>query len=339
MRGKEIMKKSVVTGVVCALMVAAAGCGSSDVQGNDTGVETQPIGEVGVNTAETSGNTDQQTDNSQSEAKPDDKVEGQADNNSAATGDLYEAFKQGKASVKYRGTGDRTSYLDTTAALIVDESFTIDEIVNAIEARSEEMHGSDVEYSMIDCGSDGVQELLAQAHFGDEFTLNMIIKEIGGELVMCWDQDSWSRSYVDVKNNGVIEGGGSGGAAVHGTEYAYVDAAGDYKFYYGCEETLTLYGDFYAFKGNDLATIPTEGLDADHLGVWDYYFEADPMSRDHYYSYFVIDDNFNDVTTDADYDDSNELKKRFTDAGIKTYTKSEIDQMLKDRATQIGYTF
>ena len=63
------------------------------------------------------------------------------------------------------------------------------------------------------------------------------------------------------------------------------------------------------------------------------------MSRDHYYSYFVIDDNFNDVTTDADYDDSNELKKRFTDAGIKTYTKSEIDQMLKDRATQIGYTF
>ena len=64
------------------------------MQGNDTGVETQPIGEVGVNTAETSGNTDQQTDNSQSEAKPDDKAEGQADNNSAATGDLYEAFKR-----------------------------------------------------------------------------------------------------------------------------------------------------------------------------------------------------------------------------------------------------
>ncbi len=336
------MKKSVVTGVVCALVVAAAGCGSSDVQGNDAGVTTQPISESGANATETGKNTDQQADNTQNEAKPDDKAEGQADSNSGAAGDLYEAFKQGNASVKYRGTGDRTSYLDTTAALIVDESFTIDEIVNAIEARSEDMDlklSSDVEYSMIDCGSDGVQELLAQAHFGDEFTLNMIIKEIGGELVMCWDQDSWSRSYVDVKSNGVIEGGGSSGAAVHSTEYAYVDANGDYKFYYGCEETLTLYGDFYAFKGEDIAVIPTEGLDSDHLGVWDYCFDTDPTAREHFYSYFVIDDNFNDVTTDADYDDSNELKKRFAEAGIKTYTKTEIEQMLKDRAAQIGYTF
>ncbi len=335
------MKKSVITGLVCALVIAVAGCGNGDVQGSEAGVATEPIGEAGANTADASVNTEQQSGNAQSEAKSEDKAESQSGNNSAAS-DLYEDFKQGKVGVKYRGTGDRTSYLDTTAALIVDESFTIDEIVNAIEERNADMDlklSSDVEYSMIDCGSDGVQELLAQAHFGDEFTLNMIIKEIGGELVMCWDQDSWSRSYVDVKSNGVIEGGGSSGAAVHGTEYAYVDGNGDYKFYYGCEETLTLYGDFYAFKGNDLATIPTEGLDSDHLGVWDYYFDADPMSREHYYSYFVIDDNFNDVTTDADYDDSNELKKRFTEAGIKTYTKSEIDQMLKDRATKIGYTF
>ena len=33
----------------------------------------------------------------------------------------------------------------------------------------------------------------------------------------------------------------------------------------------------------------------------------------------------------------NELKQRIEGAGFKTYTKSEIDQMLKDRASEIGY--
>ena len=38
-----------------------------------------------------------------------------------------------------------------------------------------------------------------------------------------------------------------------------------------------------------------------------------------------------------DYDDSNELKKRFTEAGIKTYTRKEMEQKLTDRAKEIGY--
>ena len=50
-----------------------------------------------------------------------------------------------------------------------------------------------------------------------------------------------------------------------------------------------------------------------------------------------MDDNYNDITKDEDFDDSNELKKRFAEAGIKIYTQKEIDQILKDRAAQIGY--
>ena len=151
------------------------------------------------------------------------------------------------------------------------KSYNMAEIVTAIADADGAFYAPalpEIQYSEIDCGEDGVPELLADAPFGDEFHLLMIIKEIDGELVICFDQDSWSRSYVEVKPNGVIEGEGSGGAAIHIVDHAFVDGKGEYKFY---------------------------------------------------------------------YDDSNELKKKFTDAGVKTYTKSEMDQMLKDRAAEIGY--
>ena len=78
-------------------------------------------------------------------------------------------------------------------------------------------------------------------------------------------------------------------------------------------------------------------MENDHIGLREYYFEPISEDRTYYYNYFVLDDEFNDVTTDADYDDSNEMKQRIEGAGFKTYTKSEIDQMLADRAKEIGY--
>ncbi len=276
-----------------------------------------------------------ESDEGSKEASKSEAVEG------AAEGDLYEAFKKGTAKAKYRGTGDRASNLATATVLEKGKAYTLEEIEKAVEGADEYMElkvTGDVDFSLIDCGSDGDKELLVEIPFGDEFRLHMIIKEINGELVICYDQDSWSRSMVEVKPDGTIEGSGSGGAAIHIVDYAFVDAKGDYKYFYGCEETLTLYGDVYAYKkGEDYVTFTSEGLDQDHLGIRDYYFEADYAEREHYYSYFVVNDNYEDITSDADYDDSNELKKRFTEAGIKTYTQVEIDQMLKDRAGEIGY--
>jgi hypothetical protein len=304
------MKKSITAAVVCALMLTTAACGKTQ-DSTENGAVFESVTE-----------------------KP-------TDNQASDQGNLYEAFKAGTAKAKYRGTGDRASYVEISKALQKGQSYTMEEIAAAIESIDEYNdfdYNSDVEYSYIDCGQDGAQELLAVAQLSAEFRFFMIVKEIDGELVICYDQDAWSRCDVVVNSDGTIESSGSGGAAVHIVDYAYVDAAGDYKFYYGLEETLTLFGDYYAYTtGENYAEIPTEGLDQEHLGVRDYYFEADYTDRTHSHSYFILDDNYNDVTTDADYDDSNELKTRFTEAGIKTYTAAEIDQMLKDRASQIGY--
>ena len=44
------------------------------------------------------------------------------------------------------------------------------------------------------------------------------------------------------------------------------------------------------------------------------------------------------ISTDADYEDSSKIKQAFSDAGVLTYTQDEIDEMLAERAEEIGYT-
>ncbi len=348
------MKKYIVTGLVCALAISAAGCGAKETE---TGFLMEPIpaenGETGApsetapaqtetqTTTETSGNktpsgkADTQTDNKTSSEKSD----AQADS-AASTSDLYEVFKQGTGTVRYRGTGDRTGYIETASILEVGKAYTLDELIEACKTTVMFIEDSqtDVTYRNIDCGQDGVPELLVNIGFGGATSITIIMKEINNELVMCFDQDGGDRYYVDVKDNGMIESGGSSGANVHNMDYAYVDGNGDYHFYYGVSETIAPYDEYYAYKsGEDYVIIPVDGIDAEHIGIRDYYFEADYKDRNHIYNYFVINDSYEDVTTDADYDDSNLLKQRFKEAGITPYTQAKMEHKLSERAKEIGY--
>ena len=322
------MKKRTITAVIAGALMTAilAGCAQSTDKGQEDGSLFEQVSNEG---SEQSDNTMAET----AEASQSDEQNQQVESGNS----LYEDFKSGNAKAKYTGTGDRTSILETSICLEQGNSYTMDEIVSAIENSTENKKSSDTTYTMIDCGSDGVPELLTETSFDPEFTLYMIIKEIDGELVICFDQDSWSRSEVQVEADGKITSGGSGGAAVHIMDYAYVDAKGDYKFFYGCEETITLYGDYYLYDKTDYQVLPVDGLDVDHIGIRDYYFEADYEQRTHYYEYFMIDDNYEDVTTDADYEDSNPVKQKFSECGVKTYTHADIEALLNARAADIGY--
>jgi hypothetical protein len=298
------MKKIIATGLICVLALSAAGCGERK---NETGLNKAPVS---------------------------------TESTASASSDLYEDLKEGKGTIKYRGTGDRGSYIDTSSILEVGKAYTIDEIIEAcktIDVYNED-DNPNITYKEIDCGRDGVPELLVEIEFGASSKLAMIVKEIDHELVMCFDQDGGARYYVDVKDNGVIESGGAGAANVHDLDYAFVDGNGDYHFYYGVSETMAPFNDFYAYThGEDYSLIPIEGLDVDHLGIRDYYFEADFKDRNHLFTCFTVDDNYKEVPADADSEDTRTLKQRFSEAGIETCTADEIEKKLGDRAKEIGY--
>ncbi len=269
----------------------------------------------------------------------------EATDSAPASADLYESFKSGDAKAKYTGNGDRTSYLCTYEVLDAGQSYTLSEISDKLATYDtfQFKPNGDATYRNIDCGNDGTPELLVSQEYtagemgGEIFTLFMILKDMGGELKICFDQDMWSRSDLTINDDGTIYSDGSGGAALHIYDYAYVDAAGDYHFYYGCEENITPYGDFYYFKDGQSMSMSLEGLDVDHLIIDAYYFDPEYEKRSDFVSFNIIDDQYNTITTDEDYDDSNEIVKRLSDAGIKPYKPLELANLLKDRADEIGY--
>ncbi|RKM55996.1 hypothetical protein D6855_15305 [Butyrivibrio sp. CB08] len=308
-------------------------CGQSDSE--STSVFENVSDSESTQTTNTTSNSD----------SADASTESPASESTPATGDLYESFKSGDAKAKYTGNGDRTSYLCTYEVLDAGQSYTLSEISDKLATYDtfEFKPNGDATYRNIDCGNDGTPELLVSQEYtagemgGEVFTLFMILKDMGGELKICFDQDMWSRSDLTINDDGTIYGDGSGGAALHIYDYAYVDAAGDYHFYYGCEENITPFGDFYYFQDGQSKSMSLEGLDTDHLIIVAYYFEPDYEKRSDFVSFNIIDDNYNLVTTESDFDASSPVVKRISESGIKFYQPLELAVMLRDRATEIGY--
>ena len=335
------MKKKILTLVLSMAMTGTilSGCGketaeSSSVFEDISGSETENSSETPSETEDQSNSESQETEsNTESNEPP------------ASTGDLYEDFKTGAAKAKFSKNGDRASYLTLSEILKDGESYSLSEITKELESSDSynfKVNG-DATYRTIDCGNDGEKELLYQQEFtaedmgGEIFTLFMILKDMGGELKICYDQDMWSRSDITINDDGTIYGSGSGGAALHVYDFAFVDAKGDYHFYYGSEENITPFGDFYYNVNGESKSVSLEGLDTDHLIINTYYFEPEYEKRNDYISFNMIDDNYNLVTKDEDYTDANEVYKRLTENGIKVYKNLELANLLHDRAVEIGY--
>lgn len=268
------------------------------------------------------------------------------ENERISTTDRYlESFIKGTLRAKYTGEADRTTYIDTKAMLTEGEFYNWDGIVDRLDilrygsgAVEPYVQTGDVSYRLIDCGNDGLKELCVEGEFNDEYGLHMIVCCRNFGLRIAYIQDSWSRSDVSIDDNGVITTGGSGGATVHSSDYAYVDADGKYNFCYGVTQTLPVFDSMYVQKDEgEPVSLSAEGLDTEHLGLNEYRFEDENGKSAYYYEYFVVDDDYNDITTEADYSDSFELKKRFADLGIKTYTSSEIKELIEARKEEIHF--
>ncbi len=332
------MKKKILTLVLSMAMTGTilSGCGK------ETPEESSVFENIDASDKAETSESDQ---SATTETQPSDNTSEGANETPASTGDLYEDFKTGAAKAKFTKSGDRASYLTLSEILKDGESYSISEIVGGIENHDSYSFKANGEgtFRSIDCGNDGNKELLYQQEFtagdmgGEIFTLFMILKDMGGELKICYDQDMWSRSDITINDDGTIYGSGSGGAALHVYDFAFVDAKGDYHFYYGSEENITPFGDFYYNENGESKSLSLEGLDTDHLIINTYYFEPDYEKRNDYISYNMIDDNYNLVTKDEDYTDANEVYKRLTENGIKVYKNLELANLLHDRAVEIGY--
>ena len=339
------MKKKVISFLLPAMLASMmiAGCGK-DTSGA-SGVQFESIGGDANSESADTVNADGESGNAESAGNSENA--GSAENAGSGvegagageqSGNLYEDFLAGKAKAKFTGEADLASYITLGNVLTKGESYTLDEIIkNGEKGDGFEAYtytGSE-SHRYIDCGKDGNQELLVELGFGEEFTLDMVIKDMGGELNIIYSRDQWSRSNLEIADDGTIESSGSGGATIHGVDKSYIDAAGKYHFFYGSEEYGSPYS-YYAYKNGDYVVLDFEGLNAEQFMVISYW-TSEEENRDYYYTLCELDPNYNICYTEDLYMDSNPFKQKFDEAGIQVYTVDDVEKMLKDRASQIGY--
>lgn len=357
MKKVTLLKKYCLVGLAGIIAASAIGCTSEDINLDKDEVAEDVSSEESSQDEENekvednnTGSTDNSSDSEYGKDESDANTESTEDADvskddtdiGANSRTAYKEFEDGTAKVKYViSDGDlffNAEYNDPVFE--EDEFYSMDEIIEA--CKELDYYNADgnptITYTEIDCGDDCIPELYVDIQFGAASSLAMIIKEVDGELVLCYDELYGDRYMLEIDSDGTIEGSGSSAANIHYTEKAFINGDGEYVFYYGCRVTLGLDGNFNLYtSGTNEADLSTDGLDVDHIGVEQYYFDADYKTCDKYYHYYIFDDNFEDISTDADYEDSSEIKQAFSDAGVLTYTQDEIDEMLAERAEEVGY--
>ena len=157
---------------------------------------------------------------------------------------LYERFLRNEVKVKIgteKNLGDKEDFNFRASQ---GQEFTLEELVNTIikwytdDPWVVQITLEKIEYSFLDCGNDGSRELAIRISTPcwDDWNESIIIKEKDGQLETIYSDVGWSRSRICINEYGYIYGDGSGGAASHGFDKAFLDADGKYHSIY-CNDT------------------------------------------------------------------------------------------------------
>ncbi|SKB84287.1 hypothetical protein SAMN06296386_106153 [Lachnospiraceae bacterium] len=315
------MKKQIWVKLLAVAMTGAllSGCGFDFSSKNDDSFEEA---------SEASDDEDSEETSKESEEDKDD-LRGE---------DLYDAFMKGEVKVVYNKLSNEAGdalkdYLEN------GKEYDINEIIKCAEEgdyTSRTLAG-DPKASFIDCGEDGVKELLVKMDFGASSSLSMILKDIDGKLRICYSGESWDRSELSIGDTGMISSSGSGGATVHGYDESFVNADGEYKFFYSCMTEGDPYS-YYAYTSDDdYEKLSFDDLETQYFMINSYCVKDDNGHSTYYYNYDMLDEDYNPITTDSDFAASNPYRKKFAEAGITVYTRDEIDDILAKKAEEIEY--
>lgn len=142
-----------------------------------------------------------------------------------------------------------------------------------------------VSYSYLDCGQDGVPELLLRAEGFEMYDGQIVIKYIGDKLEIKGFYESWDRSQTVINSAGFFQNGGSGGASTHMCDFGYFDANADLHMtvsiwdqsadYKTMDPKLRAFDEFY--KGNEGTGAVVE--------------KVSPEGADPYYTYSFFGDD------------------------------------------------
>ena len=265
-------------------------------------------------------------------AKPKDQVAMKLD---AESDQLYQDFLAGNAKATYDKKGDNGMYICLSEVLEDGKDYTLTEMEDKLVGEGQYSEGWEYELEnelYIDAGLDGNLELRCDIK-ANEFTLTLIVKNIDGNLKLCFAGDSWSRCDTSVYYNGLMNSYGSGGAVHHGGHSGYIDADGDFHFWYQSWED------------------GIEPWDDGHLDYVDHYigqdmymwlesFSFDEEDGKTYYWFDLVEKNNDEIPENkSNPNDPYKLaKEALEEEGLTVVTQEAFEQMKDLQRLKIGFT-
>ncbi len=235
-------------------------------------------------------------------------------------------------------------YLPTSmgdALFEAGRSYTLSDILKAI---ADEFYDASVngkvdyiDYSFIDCGNDGVTELVIRfngLNFYGDSTFGYVIKYMDGNLYFCYDFATWARSYFIMNQYGYYQTGGSGGASNHIVAYGLLGENGLTQHIVSIITEQDINQLTYT---ENLSMIPKV---AEAKGISPF-MQVDTIrfgdDNNLYYTFYVFDSNMQLLEDDTIYINS-VYKDIFDEALIPFITPDEVNARIAERERQIGVT-
>ncbi len=275
---------------------------------------------------------------------------------------IYDDFLAGNAKIKVPASADHSGEVGMIYRESVSDGSecTLNEILDALradvmtryEVSDSEMPDKEfkIENFSIDCGNDGMPELLVSARLlvrMDPFTEYLIVKADDDGARLCYADSIGPRSSIDINEYGYISEDGSGGASYNSFEKSFVDAKGQWHFLYGAysEDDVAGMGILY---NDEILSIPKKSAkDFKDVIFFRFWFEDKPEDeRECEFSYSVGGEydeegkeeySFSLLTRDESlYDAGNACMQAFDKMRIPITPLSKIDEKISEREKAEG---
>ena len=243
--------------------------------------------------------------------------------------------------IKRSEDGDYTYFGDYNC-MTIEEFFK--QVVEIEKLGSASFPFESASYAYIDCGMDGIPELALKATFADEWDQlerYYVIKEVDNKLELTYMDESYYRSYVNIKNlAGVVEGTASYGAASSGYQVGFLDENARYVLDY-TREISYMALNILPRRFDDAVATTEEDFSTLYLRRYAFELNIDGSEFDEYEkrALYCAQKEADEESNGVDFKENERIAKNlFNNVGEKLYSLNEINNKIAEREASIGFT-
>ncbi len=248
---------------------------------------------------------------------------------------LFNGFVGGTISAKYTKEGDTTNTLCLSDVLDDGQNYTLPEIEQRLcekcDAAKDWTYEDTVADTYIDAGLDGVYEMKVDIGAA-VYNITLIVKNIDGELKICFAGDSTERSRTNVLFSGEVQYENKIDNDSHDYARGFINSSGDYIFWVQYTED-----GFNIFQDGDLYY--SDEYIGTGIGMYIQEFSFNRDFTDSFYSLGIVDSENKQI--EPNECDSKESYKKvqsiLCEEGKEVLSSDEVKKIIEQRRVDIGF--